>query len=227
MLTLHSRVLLFAAALLSPVSAAHGASDPDSRIPSWRQSHFESGNPAVISLYTAAHCARLRDMNTVNLLLGSAVGSTEERAAFARLLPPEELETCLSRIRYDWRNRSMLRGPARLRGALAELDYAGARLRPAPGGQPRDLSAQQPLSAAPRAVASCAVARSPLLAHEVLRYPYGRPGEQRALQALDATFLACLPEGSRLIVTRLTMRALIAQALYEAARSQSGSFVHA
>lgn len=227
MFRLHFPALFVAAALLASAGAGPAARAPEGPVPSWRQSHFESGNTAVISLYVVALCARRENPEAAESLLRSAPDSQEERAAFERLVPASIVDPCLARIRFAWRNRRMLDSPVLFRGVIAETVYNGARIRPASATRPAAGAAERPASAAPRIVARCAVERSPMLAHQVLRFGYGSPGEERALRALDQTFLACLPEGAQLGVSRLVMRALLAEALLQAARAARESFVNA
>ena len=60
-----------------------------------------------------------------------------------------------------------------------------------------------------------------------MKYSYGSIGEGRALGLLRPTFLACLPNGERLRISRLNIRALIAEELYRASVTFKESFANA
>ena len=220
------RIWLFVAAImLLPISAGVAAGRGDSRIPSWRQSHLEESNPAIRALYVLAVCVRNHRREAVEQLLMTQLGTAEEADAIQRLLPPGE-DPCLIGVR-DLR----ISDQALLRGAVAEAVYNGSDIHPRSAAPLATAAASSEMpvtaSAGGRDVATCAVRRNPMLAHTVVRTNYGTPGELRALRALTPTFLACLPNGAALRVTRLAIRAYLAEALFHASRSFRESFVNA
>jgi hypothetical protein len=65
-----------------------------------------------------------------------------------------------------------------------------------------------------RWVAYCSVHENPLPIRALLATEAGSAAEAEALRALESTFSHCLLKGQTLTVDRLTMRALLAEALY-------------
>lgn len=216
---------LLGAALLWTSPAGAGAKPLDPRIPTWEQSHLEEGNTAVRALYILAVCARNHRLEAVEALLRAQPGSAEEEQAIKALLPPG-LDPCLQRTsELHIRNRTLLRG------AVAEAVYNGLGTRPR-AAAPLPAAADDSVAPADRMafgrqVARCAVRRAPLLAHGVVRFNAGSMGELRALHALTPVLAACLPAGADLRVSRLSIRALVAEELYQDSRAFPGLFAHA
>lgn len=216
--------LLGAAVLCaSPAGAALKPIDP--RVPTWQQSHLQEGDSAVMALYILAVCARNHRKDSVEALLRSKPNSAEETEAIEALLPKGP-DSCLMRTsKLRIHNRTVLRG------AVAEAVYNGISMKPLTG-DPLPAAADEAVAAgdrigAGRLVARCAVRRAPLLAHAVVRFNPGSSGELGALRNLTPVLADCLPAGAILGVSRLSIRALLAEELYQAARAYPGSFVHA
>ena len=217
---------LAASAACTGVEAAR-LQKPARLVPSWKQSHFEEANPFVRSVYRYAVCARLYRRESAEALLATRPGSAEEAALIATMLPPNATD-CPMRKRKPVKPTRIL-----MRGAVSEAFYNGEHWKPR-----RRISAlplDGSLSHSPRSskvavarwVARCAVRREPHLTHSMLKYNPGGVGETRSLRALKPVFLACLPDGERLRVSRLNIRALIAEELYLASRSFKTSFANA
>lgn len=218
-------VLALAAACASP--AATAAEKSLRLVPSWKQSHLETGNPTVRSVYRMAVCTRHHRREAAIALLATVPGSREESARMQEAIPSGQTECPIKVTRLRISDRSVL-----MRGALAEALYNGDRTKPrASSALPLIETPRHPVggsaAAVGRSVARCAVRRRPLEAHAVLKYIPGAAGEERALRALKPTFLACLPPGERLGVSRLVIRALIAEELYHASVSFKESFANA
>lgn len=195
-------------------------------IPSWKQSHLEVGDPTVRSVYLMAICTRNHRREAAIDLLATAPGSSEEASQMRNAIPSGQTECPIRVTRLRINGGSML-----MRGALAEALYNGDRTKPR-AASPLPL-AQTPGSpvrgsaAVGRWVAQCAVRRRPVEAHAVLKDIPGSIGEERALRGLKPTFLSCLPPGERLSVSRILIRALIAEELYHASVSFKESFANA
>lgn len=216
-------LVLVAAFLASPAAAARL---PDPRIPSWEVSNFEEANSSVWALYRLAVCVRDERGSASEAYLRTSPGSPEERAALP-LIPPPGKDKCLTRT-----DRLVIRNHNLLRGAIAEAFYNGSAARPRyPAALPEAVEAAMPQSDAMapaqrvgRVVGACSARRSPMLAHTALQFNPGGIGELRALKALGPTFLSCLPAGTSLRVSRLSIRASLAEALYHAWRTYPALF---
>ena len=194
-------------------------------IPDWKQSHFEEGNPAIRAVYFLAMCAKLQRRQAAEALLATDPGSAEE-AALVEVLMPAGFTDCPIRAR-----KVTIRSRILIRGAIAEALYKGDGFRPrSTSALPLDQAFQPAgrgsATAVGRWVARCAVRREPLRAHSVVSYNPGAVGEMRALRSLKPTFIACLPPGERLLVSRINFRALVAEELYRASVSFKGSFAN-
>lgn len=205
-------------------AVAPAAERPPPLIPSWKLSHLEQGDPAVQAVYRLAVCARTKKREAAEALLATGPGSPEEAARLRVVMPSGETD-CPIRA-----TRLAIHSPVFPRGAIAEALYNGDRTRPrAASALPFSEVYQPSLSdlAVARWVARCTVRREPRLAHEVLKWSYGSIGEGRALGLLRPAFLACLPSGKRLQVSRLNIRAIIAEELYRASITFKESFANA
>ena len=213
------------AMLFGPGVAAAAADGQPRLIPTWKQSHFEEGDPTVRSIYILAVCTRNHRREAAVALLDSRPGSLEEGSLVRAALPSGKTECPIPAEKLKLNNWVLVRG------AIAEAIYNGDRRRPRtetlPLAETFTGSDRVSTSAVARWVARCAVRRKPLLAHSVVRFNPGAIGEERALRALKATFTGCLPAGRRLEVSRLGIRALIAQELYRASVSFKESFANA
>jgi hypothetical protein len=207
------------------VAAAPAADKPPRLIPSWKQSHLEQGNQSVQSIYKLAACARVQRREAAEAVLDSVPGSAEERSRMA-VAVPAGFKGCPIRVR-----RLKIRNFVLMRGALAEALYNGDRVRPRaaalPAAEAGPPSGNGSALAVARRVARCAVSRNPGLAHEVVKYNFGSIGEGRALRSLKPAFTACLPPGERLVISRLNIRALLAEELYRASVTFKESFANA
>ena len=215
-----------ALAAIACVAAPAPAAEKRPRlVPDWKQSHLEEGNQTVQAIYRLATCARIQRREAAEAVFATVPGSAEERSRILAAVPPGH-DGCPIRVR-----KLAIRNFVHMRGALAEALYNGDRNRPRATALPLAEAVQaspggSPLTVA-RWVALCAVSRNPALAHEVVRFNPGGIGEGRALRALKPTFVGCLPSGERLDVSRLSMRALIAEALYRVSVAHKESFANA
>jgi hypothetical protein len=212
--------------LVFPVAV--GAQEPQQRrVPTWAQSHLEAGDPSMRALYALAVCARDQRRDAVDAYLDARPGTDEEAAALTRVLPPGRDRCLIMGKTLRIRNSTLLRG------ALAEAIYNGAKLRPnsseaLPEPQLETIGFRGARDhAVGQWVAICAAHRRPMLAHEVVRHGPGTLGETRALRALEPVFLACLPDGYSLNVSRLAIRALLAESLHRAAQVHKEFFRNA
>jgi hypothetical protein len=196
-------------------------------VPDWKQSHLEEGGDATVrSLYRLAICLRLQKRQAAEALLATAPGSAQEKAALRAAIPSGRTECPIRN------SKIVIRSAILLRGAIAEAIYNGEGFKPRSGSalpMTEDLqpSNERPEFIVARRVARCSVQREPRLAHDVLKWNIGAVGEGRALRALKPTFLGCLPAGERLLISRLNMRALIAEELYRASVTFKESFANA
>jgi hypothetical protein len=195
-------------------------------VPGWNQSDLEVNNPAIRAVYILAVCTRNHRRKIAEKLLESEPGSAEESVLVHQAVPNGLTECPIPVTKLKIYSRTLTRG------ALAEAIYNFEGIKPLGGVA---LPPPEPLGSAPAAspgalarwVARCAVRRSPLRAHAVVKYNPGDLSEGKALKALEPTLLACLPEGRRLQSTRTNFRALIAEELYHASRRFKESFRHA
>lgn len=209
------------------VSGAASAEKQLPLVPDWKQSHLqEGGDPTVRSLYRLAICVRLKQRQAAEALLASAPGSAEENALLRAAVPSGPTDCPIRNTRL------VIRSAILLRGAIAESIYNGGGFRPRKASALSLTDALQPSEqgsefAVARWVAHCAVRREPRLAHDVLKWNIGAVGEQRALRLLKPAFIACLPSGERLRISRINIRALIAEELYRASITFKESFANA
>jgi hypothetical protein len=214
------------AAAACGAAVAPAATRPPPLIPSWKLSHLEQGDQAVQAVYRLAVCARTQRREAAEALLATSPGAPEEGARLRVAMP-------LGNTDCPIRTRNLtIHSPVFPRGALAEALYNGDRTRPRTASALPFSEVYQPSQsgselAVARWVARCTVRREPRLAHEVLKWSYGSIGEGRALDFLRPAFLACLPAGKRLQVSRLNIRAMIAEELYRASVTFKESFANA
>jgi hypothetical protein len=212
-------------ALLASVASAGPTAKEAPLIPDWKQSQFVEGDPGIRAVYVVALCARNHHRQAVEALLESSPLATDEARLFAEAVPPGQTD-CPTRV-----ETLRIKNLYVMRGALAEAIYNGEKRKPKvaslPFAEAFPPSGQGKPGVVALWVARCAVRRSPPAAHAVLQFNPGAVGERRALLALGPTFVACLPAGERLQITRLAFRALIAEELYHASVSFKESFAHA
>lgn len=212
---------ILAAALLVAAPLEPAWAQQPSPIPDWPQTRLEQRDPSTMSLYILATCLASRSRGAVEALLATPRKSTEERQRLAELMP-SSTECPIRTTRLTIRNTDLVRG------AVAEAIYNHARTRPRtasplPLDEAPDTGHTDRETVAAR-VARCAVHRAPLLAHSVVSFAAGSERERRALVDLRPTFVSCLPQGQALAVSRLFIRTLIAEELYQASRRLRGSF---
>ena len=212
-------------AIACAAAPAQAAEKRPRLVPDWKQSHLEEGNQVVQSIYRLAACARIQRRDAAEAVFDTLTGSAEERSRILAAVPPG-YDGCPIRVR-----KLAIRNFVLMRGALAEALYNGDRIRPRATALPlaeagEGVPAGSPLAVA-RWVARCTVSRNPTLAHEVVKFNPGGIGERRALRALKPIFTGCLPSGARLDVSRLNMRALLAEELYRASVTFKESFANA
>ncbi|HEX6376052.1 MAG TPA: hypothetical protein VFZ91_10070 [Allosphingosinicella sp.] len=222
---MNRRLLVLPLAAMAAAAPAAAEKQPP-LIPDWKQSHFEEGNVAVRSLYRLAVCAKIQKRETAEALLATAPGSARE-AELVQAVMPSGLTKCPIRT-----NRLTISGRMLVRGAIAEALYNGDDIKPRTASalplaevfQPSRYGSELVVA---KWVARCAVRREPRIAHEVVKWNPGGIGEGRALRSLKPTFTTCLPAGERLQVSRLQIRALIAEELYRASLTFKESFTDA
>jgi hypothetical protein len=196
-------------------------------IPSWKLSHLKQGDQGIQAVYRLAACARIKRREAAEALLATKPGSPEEAVRLQVAMPSEPTDCWIRGGRLTIHSRVFARG------AVAEALYNGDRTRPrtASSSLPLDETYQPSRSGSQlvvaRWVARCAVRREPHLAHGVVKWGYGSIGEGRALGFLRPAFLACLPKGERLQISRLNIRALIAEELYYSSVTFKESFANA
>lgn len=195
------------------------------RIPSWEQSHLKEGDVATRALYFLAVCIRNQRLAQAETMLRTRPNSPEEIAATPLVRPPA-YDHCLIRT-----TKLVIHQRNVLRGAIAEAIYNGRQVRPRSNAAlPFDVTAVVPMGTTGgsnfgRAVAACVVQREPARAHDVVQFNPGSIAEFRALKALAPTFTACLPADASLQTSRLSMRADLAESLYQAWRARPDLFM--
>lgn len=220
------RLLSALVAAACGAAAAPAAEKAPPLIPSWKQSHLKQGDPGVQAVYRVAACARIKRREAAEALLATDPGSSEEAARLQVAVPSVETDCPMRAGRLTINSRVFARG------AVAEALYNGDRTKPRTASALPLTETYRPSPsgselAVARWVARCAVRREPRLAHAVLKRGYGSIGEERALGYLRPAFLACLPKGERLQISRLNIRALIAEELYRASVTFKESFANA
>lgn len=215
---------LAAAAFGAAVAPAAERTPP--LVPGWKLSHLEQGNQAVQAVYKLAVCARTKQREAAEAVLATSPGSPEEAARLRVAMPLDKDDCPIPAMKLT------INSPVFARGALAEALYNGDRTKPRSASALPFTEVFQPSPsgselAVARWVARCAVRREPRLAHQVLKWHYGSIGEGRALGFLRPAFLACLPPGKRLQISRLNIRAMIAEELYRASVTFKESFANA
>jgi len=208
--------------LLAPASAP-AQDDADSRLPGWHQWHTSEGNQTTRILRAFGSCALRVRAAAAAAMLASSPGSAAEGAAIAALVEGEN-HPCLYQT-----TRMTLRSLPVLRGIVAEFAYNGGhpdrrRLEPRPL-VPGDGATAGEWPGAPdwnrgRRFAACTVHRDPRQVHALIGFNHDSPGETRSLRALRPTMLACLPGSGPLTLSRLAVRAMLAEALYHFARGE-------
>jgi hypothetical protein len=221
---LHGLIAFAAFAAMSSSALAGGAPPP--LVPTWKQSHLKEGDPAVRSLYIYAVCARNHRREAAEALLRTRPDSAEERALIPTVFPSGLTDCPIATTKLT------IRSMALVRGAVAEALYNGDDIKPR-GDSPLPLAesfkrdAGNSALAVGRWVARCSVRHNPRLAHRLVHERPGSVGETNALKALRPVFTACLPAGERLQVSRVAIRALVAEHLYEASMLFKESFANA
>lgn len=221
------------AGILAAIAAvpAFAQAGGESRIPTWKQSYLVEGTFDSRVLRAIGFCAVDGRRPIVEKLLATRAYSDQEAEAFDELFKPP-LHECLA---GDWSFRVNV-GPV-IRGVVAEYLYKKRGWRPradalAPPPDFESWAAANvalPAFASPKIrdlvfgswVARCIVARNPRKAHQLVNFESGSPGETRSLAALRPDFLACVPEGKSLQVSRRTIRYAIAEALYHASQAEA------
>jgi hypothetical protein len=216
-----------AAVLAVPAAAQSGASPqqapPEEQHSNRRTAAQPTPAPTTVTsstpaeVLTAVACPLGQDARAGNALLAAVPRSPEERAAavaFLRLV--ERCRRGQPRINTS---------PIALRGAIAEALYEAqfaapvAARTPALGATPlpRPAASAEEIVAilAPMyGLVDCATPRQHDLVRALLATEPRTPEESTALTALNPTFIACVPAGSRLTIDPRIMRLFFAEALY-------------
>ena len=204
------------------------------RIPTWQQSYLAEGSMKLRVLRAIGYCAAEGRRKQVEALLRTMPGSSEENEAVQAL----DLESC-NCLGGTW--KMTLHSYPLYRGVLAEFLYKRLQRSPrkkvplpavetpavnlafAQGSPP----SRDEADAVGRLVAACVTMKNPAEAHALITYDSGSIGETRSLRALRPVMLSCLPAGADLRVSRLAIRAMIAEALYQASEKHGEFFNHA
>lgn len=196
-----------------------------SRIPVWEEPQSEAGLNGTKVLYDFAECIAKRKEGGVRALLETMPASIAERTAVRKLMV---------------RSTSCLTGASQMelvafafRGAVAEALYRKQipdrpTLQPIPMAETyasltERLSAasatpvdeEQQSTIAAMWVAYCSVHEDPKAVDELIRTVPGSDAEAAALSELRSTVSGCLFQDQRGEFTRLTLRTLLAEALYQ------------
>jgi hypothetical protein len=204
------------------------------RIPTWQQSYLAEGSMKLRVLRAIGYCAAEGRRNQVEALLRTEPGSPEEDEAVQAL--DLESYSCLG---GTW--KMTLHSYPVYRGVLAEFLYKRLQRSPrkkvplpAAEASTVDLafaqgspSSRDQADAVGCVVAACVTTKNPSEAHALITYDSGSVGETRSLRALRPVMLSCLPAGADLRVSRLAIRAMIAEALYQASEKHREFFNHA
>lgn len=214
-------------ALLAIVLVAGAAPGPaQERLPTWAQSHTREGNQTTRTLRAFGNCLIRLRAAAANALLASDPGSDAEVAAIAALVEGDDHPCLYQATRMTIRSRPLLRG------IVAEFAYQASRpdrdaLTPRPGPPGYDPGGPQWPDAPDwnfgRWLAMCTVHREPARVHALIGFNHDSPGETRTLRALRPAMLACLGESRSVSLSRLVVRALLAEALYHFARAGTAS----
>lgn len=193
------------------------------RIPQWVEPKLLAEKESVRVLHDFARCIVGRKASDARALLVSPPESKEQQRAGARMVGRPT--TCLKNARKMTLKASLFRG------AIAEALYAGSALHdPMPDTKaPIGFEAFTTKLAAHDAdgldeedkgllvgrwVAYCAVHEGGGLVRSLLQTTPMTPEEAAGMRELNKVFSSCLPDGRSLTVNMLTMRALLAEALY-------------
>lgn len=181
---------------------------------------------ALRAVSIMARCVVLRSRARAEFLLAAPPRSAAE-AGVMRSLNRVRSE-CLQVVTQSYDTIRLQFAIPLLRGALARELY---RQR-FPGGPPVAVAGLSvPLITAnapnlPQAVsvsydvAQCVAAAAPGKVHDVVLADVGSEAEPRALRELIPSFSACMTQGSTLTSDPATLRAYLAEALYDWARAQ-------
>jgi hypothetical protein len=201
----------------APARAQYGSSPPPEEPRSHRGSTAPASPATPAQLHAGAACLIGRDAAAADPLFASAPYSAQERQLALRL--GGEMQHCLHQ-------QGGTTSVTAIRGALAEAAYERrftappAARSPAPAVAPllrpelattRDDAA----SLVPQyALAECTVAQRPDLVIALLQTEPVSPASQAAFQALNPTFVACVPRGTQLSLDGRTIRGILAEELY-------------
>jgi hypothetical protein len=200
-----------------------------SRIPRWEENRLADYRDSVRILREFARCIIRRDPEGAARLMETTPESDEQRDAVAALIGPHD--SCL----YA---RSMRVSVVLFRGAAAErflrLQDPPVTVLPSPA-QLEDYAAFSSRLAAVdsdglddddranivgRWLARCIAHERPDVIRAVLATRSMSEEEQEALNAAELVFSACLMEGQTLNVHQLTIRGLLAEALYHRTKAE-------
>jgi len=206
---------------------AIGAPEADvplgSRIPRWREVPLAGEREAAAVLRSFGRCIVRTQRSRAEALVRSAPDSAEMSRLSVQLVGRPT--RCLSA-------RRMSLTSALFRGALAEAllaqpDLAGLAVAPAPAPENFDAFAALAISAdvdgldeedrallVGRWMATCIAHQQPEIIRRLLATSGMAAEERRLLAASEAAFNNCLDSGQVLRVDQLTLRAVLAEALY-------------
>ena len=168
----------------------------------------------VTILQDFAQCVVHGDRGSASALLASMPGSPTERMIEKRI-----------RKRFD--HCLVLPDSVKLTGMPMRGAVAGVLYQQAHGSRPLSITPQghraawltgeassAPAIAAPYAFAACVASADPVVAHALALSTSRSADEMAALKKLSTQYSACYPRGGTLRLTRITVRALVAEALY-------------
>ena len=221
-------LLLFAAqpaaAQRAPAASAAGPAVPlGSRVPRWDAAPMAGEREAERIMRSFANCV-VRTKSAQAAALLRTMPETAEQLGILNALVGRE-SACLTA-------RQMRISKTLLRGAIAEALVTRAPFAAAPlpeaarvedfgaysarmtAADMDEVTAEDGANLVGRWLAECVAAEHPELIRTVLASGYGSDAERRALRAAQPAFSSCLLEGQARTVDRLTMRGLLAEALY-------------
>jgi hypothetical protein len=216
---------MLAAALAAPASAQYGqpTPNPPQMMPGHGQSESSRAAPAAPAAPASANDATAAAACVVghNATAGDAIFATPPYSAAERA----QAVRLLTDMRRCSHHPQMVSSAATVRGAFAEASLetvfptAQPPRNPALGASPL----ARPTEGDPAFIAQvapmyqlvdCATPREPGLTRLVLATDPGTPAETAAITALNPTFIACVPAGSRIAIDPRIMRFMFAEALY-------------
>lgn len=183
----------------------------------------EATQSVSVTMRDFARCVVRGDRDAAAALVTAMPGSDAEAAITKRL--KKKYDDCLALPDSARVSPTLMRGF--VAGQLYDQQYGfraptgitaqgyGAKWLAVPGA---------PIGAvaAPHAFAACIASANPQAAHDLTLSAPGTAQETAALATLSVGFSACYPKGGRMILNRIAIRALTAEAMYHLAGATAG-----